>query len=178
MISVQMIGVIGIIVLIVLMCLRVPVAYAMMIVGLAVMRGWEAGTQMIISMLYSTFTSYSYSCIPMFILMGFLAYYAGILEELLDVAKKWIGHIHGGLVIAGILGGGAFGAVCGVASVASATLARVVIPELDKAKTERSLMYGSVSAAAVLAPLIPPSVLAMLIAVVLQVSIGKVLMGG
>lgn len=177
----QMLGVIGLIVLVALMFLRVPVAYSMMFVGLvgvAVFRNIDAASTMTVTMLYSKFTSYSFSAVPMFIFMGFLAYYAGILEALFDVAKKWLGHIPGGLVSAGIIGGAGFGAVCGAASAASATLARVVVPELIKSDTDRAMTYGSVAASAILAPLIPPSVLAMLIAVVLEVSIGKVLIGG
>lgn len=179
--SPQMIGVIGLLLLVALMFLRIPVAYSMMLVGLvgvAVFRNLDAAHTMTVSMLYSKFTSYSFSAVPMFIFMGFLAYYAGILEALFDVARKWLGHVPGGLVSAGIVGGAGFGAVCGAASAASATLARVVIPELIKAKTDRSITYGSVVASAILAPLIPPSVLAMLIAVSLEVSIGRVLIGG
>ena len=179
--SPQVIGIIGIVVLLLLMMLRVPVAYGMMVVGLlgmAVLRGWPAGVQTVVTTLYGKFTSYSFSPVPMFILMGYLLYYSGMLETLFDVAKKWIGHIPGGLVSAGIIGGAAFGAVCGSGNAASATLSRVVVPELLRAKTDRPLAFGAISSAGILAPLIPPSVIAMLIAVVLEVSIGKVLMGG
>ncbi len=179
--SPQAIGIIAIIVLLILMMLRVPVAYGMMAVGLlgmAVLRGFPAGIQTVVTTLYSKFTSYSYSPIPMFILMGYLLYYSGMLETLFDFARKWIGHMHGGLVSAGVLGGAAFGAVCGSGNAASATLSRVVVPELLKAKTDRSLAFGAIASAGILAPLIPPSVIAMLIAVVLEVSIGKVLIGG
>lgn len=177
----QMIGVIGLIVLVVLMFLRVPVAYSMMFVGLvgvAFFRNYDAASTMTVTMLYSKFTSYSFSAVPMFIFMGFLAYYAGILETLFDAAKKWIGHIHGGLISAGIIGGAGFGALSGSASASCATLSRVVIPELLKSGASRPLTYGSVAASALLDPLIPPSVLGMLISVVLEVSIGKVLIGG
>lgn len=179
--SPQAVGIIAIIVLLILMMLRVPVAYGMMVVGLlgmAVLRGFPAGIQTVVTTLYSKFTSYSYSPIPMFILMGYLLYYSGMLETLFDFAKKWIGHMHGGLVSSGVLGGAAFGAVCGSGNAASATLSRVVVPELLKAKTDRSLAFGAIASAGILAPLIPPSVIAMLIAVVLEVSIGKVLIGG
>lgn len=179
--SPQVIGIIGIIVLLLLMMLRVPVAYGMMavgLVGMAVLRGWPAGVQTVVTTLYSKFTSYSFSPVPMFILMGYLLYYSGMLETLFDVAKKWIGHVPGGLVSSGVIGGAAFGAVCGSGNAASATLSRVVVPELLRAKTDRALAFGAISSAGILAPLIPPSVIAMLIAVVLEVSIGKVLMGG
>lgn len=179
--NVQMIGIIGIIALLVLMFLRVPVAYAMLSIGLmgmAVLRGWDAGIQSVATTLFNKFTSYSYSAVPLFILMGYLAYYSGILEELFDVAKKWVGHLPGGLTDAGIIAGAGFGAVCGSGNAASATLSRVVVPELLKAGTARPMAFGSVCASGILAPLIPPSVIGMLIAVVLEVSIGQVLMGG
>ena len=179
--SPQVIGLIGIAVLLLLMALRVPVAYGMMVVGLvgiAALRGWPAGVQTVVTTLYSKFTSYSFSPVPMFILMGYLLYYSGMLETLFDVAKKWIGHIPGGLVSAGVIGGAGFGAVCGSGNAASATLSRVVVPELLRAGTDRPLAFGAISSAGILAPLIPPSVIGMLIAVVLEVSIGKVLIGG
>ncbi len=179
--SPQVIGILAIVALLLLMMMRVPVAYGMMavgLVGMAVLRGWPAGVQTVVTTLYSKFTSYSFSPVPMFILMGYLLYYSGMLETLFDVAKKWIGHVPGGLVSAGVIGGAAFGAVCGSGNAASATLSRVVVPELLRAKTDRSLSFGAISSAGILAPLIPPSVIAMLIAVVLEVSIGKVLMGG
>lgn len=179
--SPQIIGLIAIGVLLLLMALRVPVAYAMMfigLVGMAIMRGWSAGVQTVVTTLYNKFISYSFSPIPMFILMGYLAYHSGILEELFDVAKKWIGHFNGGLVNAGIIGGAGFGAVCGSGNASSATLSRVVVPELLRNGTDRKLAFGAICSAGILAPLIPPSVIGMLIAVVLEVSIGKVLIGG
>ncbi len=179
--SVQMIGVIGIVLLLVLMVLRVPVAYAMLsigLIGMAYLRGWSAGVQAVTTTLFSKFTSYSYSAVPLFILMGYLAFYSGILEELFDVVKKWVGHLPGGLTDSGIVAGAGFGAVCGSGNASSATLSRVVVPELLKSGTNRSIAFGSVCASGILAPLIPPSVIGMLIAVVLEVSIGKVLMGG
>lgn len=179
--SPETIGIIAIIALLVLMFLRVPVAYGMMIVGMigmAAIRGWDAGVQTVVTTLYSKFVSYSFSPVPLFILMGYLAYYAGILETLFDAAKKWIGHLPGGLINAGIIGGAGFGAVCGSGNASSATLSRVVVPELLRAKTNRPLAFGAICASGILAPLIPPSVIGMLIAVVLEVSIGKVLIGG
>ena len=173
--SPEVVGVIAILALLVLMCLRVPVAYGMMVVGLvgmAVLRGWDAGVQTVVTTLYSKFVSYSFSPVPLFILMGYLAYYAGILETLFDAAKKWLGHLPG------IIGGAGFGAVCGSGNASSATLSRVVVPELLRAKTDRPLAFGAICASGILAPLIPPSVIGMLIAVVLEVSIGKVLIGG
>ena len=179
--SPQVIGLIALGVMLLLMLLRVPVAYAMMfigLVGMAIMRGWNAGVQTVVTTLYNKFVSYSFSPIPMFILMGYLAFHAGILEELFDVARKWIGRFNGGLVNAGIIGGAGFGAVCGSGNASSATLSRVVVPELLRHKTDRKLAFGAVCSAGILAPLIPPSVMGMLIAVVLEVSIGKVLIGG
>lgn len=180
-ISPELVGILGLCLLLILVFLRVPVAYAMITVGLlgmAVLRGWSAGVQTVVTTLYNKFTSYSFSAVPLFILMGYLAYHAGMLERLFDTAKKWIGHFHGGLTNSGIVGGAAFGAVCGSGNAAGATLARVVLPELLNAGTSRPLAFGAVCSAGILAPLIPPSVIGMLIAVVLEVSIGQVLIGG
>lgn len=179
--SPEMLGILGICLLLVLIFLRVPVAYAMIavgMIGMALIRGWSAGTQTVITTLFNKFTSYSFSAVPFFIFMGYLAFHAGMLETLFGAAKKWIGHFHGGLVNAGVLGGAGFGAVCGAGNASSATLSRVVLPELLNAGINRELAFGSVCASGILAPLIPPSVIGMLIAVVLEVSIGKVLIGG
>lgn len=175
-------GIIGVITMFVLMLLlRVPVPYCMLFVGfigLWILRGFNAAVGSTVSILYSKFTTYGFSAIPLFIFLGFLAFHSGMLSELFGVAKIWIGHIKGGLPVAGIIGGACFASICGSGAAAGAALSRMVTQELIDAGNDRKISIGSVCAAGTLSPLIPPSVPAMNIAVVLELSIGKVLMGG
>ena len=121
------IGIIGIVILMLLMCLRVPICYCLMSVGLVGMwylRGFSAAVGGSIATLYSRFTAYGFSAIPMFVLLGFLAFHSGMLKDLFGTANKWFGHIRGGLPIAGIIGGAGFGAVCGSGAASGASLSR------------------------------------------------------
>ena len=180
-ISPHMIGIIGFIALLVLMVLRVPVVYCLLVVGLvgmAVLRGWNAGIATVVATLFHKFASFSFAPVPLFILMGYLAGHSGIMDDLFDAAKSFIGHYRAGLLNSALLGGAAFGCVCGGSSAAAPTLSRTVIPVLLKNGTERKLAIGCVSAASILSPLIPPSTVGMLVAVLMEVSIGRVLIGG
>lgn len=179
--SPQMIGVIGIVLMLVLMFLRVPVAYAMIFVGFGgywIISGLTPGLQIIGNTLYQTFGNQSFSAVPLFVLMGFLAFYSGIVTKLFEISRKWVGHTPGGLVQATVVGGAGFGAISGSGTASTATLARIAIPEMVKSGVDKKLAYGVVASVGPLAVLIPPSVLMIVVAIATEQSIGKMLMGG
>ena len=180
-ISPQMIGTSCICIMVLLMFLRVPVAFAMLFVGFSgywIISGSRPALRIIGYTFFDVFSNYGYSAVPLFIFMGFLSFYSGILTKLFDVSKKWVGHLPGGLVQATIIGGAGFGAMCGSGAASTATLARIVIPEVVKSGVKPKLVYGAVSSVGPLASLIPPSVIAMILAIASEQSIGKVLIGG
>ena len=176
-----LIGVIGIILMLLLMFLRVPVAYAMIFVGFVgywIISGITPSLQIVSTTLYQVLGNHSFSAVPLFILMGYLAYYSGIVTKLFDTSRKWVGHSTGGLVQATIVGGAGFGAISGSGAATTATLARITIPEMIKNGVDKKLAYGVVASVGPLAVLIPPSVLMIVVAIATEQSIGKMLVGG
>jgi tripartite ATP-independent transporter DctM subunit len=168
-------------VLLILLFLRVPVAYLFALTGLIgymLISGLEPALNMAGMTMYSSIAIYSFSVVPMFILMGYFAFHAGITSQLYDTAKKWVGHIPGGLAQATILGGAGFGAVSGSGLASTATLARVTIPEMICSGVNPRLAYGVVASAGPLAQMIPPSIMMVMYAIIAEQPIGKLLIGG
>jgi len=180
-ISSEMYGWLGLLFLIILLFSRVPVAYTFAIVGFLgywIVGGIDQALAIVGTTFHSTVGAYSFSVVPLFILMGYFASQAGIITSLYETAKKWIGHIPGGLAQATILGGAGFGAASGSGFASTATLSKITIPEMVKAGVDRKLAYGVVASAGPLAQMIPPSVLMIMYAIVAEESVSKLLIGG
>ena len=172
------IGILGIIVFIMLLLLRMPVAYAMAIVGYAgfsYLSTPEKAFRIVSQDFYSIFSSYSLTVAPTFILMGFIAFYSGIGMGLFNLAHKFVGHLRGGLAIAVQLACALFGTVCGSLPATVATIGSIAIPEMKKYKYADSLSTACVAAGASLGSLIPPSVLFIVYGIATEQSIGRLL---
>jgi C4-dicarboxylate transporter, DctM subunit len=177
----QMIGIIGILLLLLLMFLRIPVAYTMVFIGFVgfwIISGLKPSLNIMGSTYYQELGKSSFTAVPLFVFMGYLTYYTGIVTKLFETSSKWIGHFPGGLVQATIAGGAAFGAISGSGTASTATLARIAIPEMIKSGVDKKLAYGTVASVGPLASLIPPSVLMIVVAIATEQSIGKMLIGG
>jgi len=117
-------GIVGVIAMVVLVFVGVRVFYAAAIVGLVGMVsivGWEAGAGMVGTIPHSKAVTYTLSVLPMFILIGFLAFHAGLTEALFDAGRKWLGWVPGGLAVATVMAATGFAAVSG-ASTATAPM--------------------------------------------------------
>ncbi len=114
----------------------------------------------------------------MFILIGFLAYYAGMTTTSFEAAKRWLGWLPGGLAIGTIFAVAAFSAVSGASTAAAAVFARVAIPEMLKARYDPRLASGVVAAGSTLDSLIPPSALLVIYGIIVEQSIGDLLIAG
>lgn len=174
-------GAIGILVFFVFLALKMPIAYAMAIVGFAgysALTSPEVAFRIVSKDLYSTFSSYSLSVAPMFILMGLVAFRSGIGGKLYNFAYKLIGHFPGGLAIATQATCALFGAICGSNTATAATIGSIALPEMKKYKYDASLSTASVGAGGVLGVLIPPSTIFIVYGVATQVSIGKLFVAG
>lgn len=174
-------GILGIFIFVVLLALRMPIAIAMGLVGFAgclYLISPEAALRVIAKDLYSTFSSYSLSVIPMFVWMGFLAYYSGIGGKLYNSAYKMLGHLPGGLAMASEAACAIFGAVCGSNTATAATMGAIAIPEMRKYGYDDSLATASVAAGGVLGVLIPPSVIFVVYGIATQQPIGKLFIAG
>lgn len=127
---------------------------------------------------YSQSASYLLTVIPLFIIMGAFAHHAGIGERLFNMARRWVGHLPGGLAISSILTCAGFAATSGSSVATAATVGSVALPEMHRAGYDHRLSTGAVAAGGVLGVLIPPSVLLIFYAALTEVSAGKMLMAG
>jgi C4-dicarboxylate transporter, DctM subunit len=145
------VGVLGIIFMVVVFMTKMPVAYVMALVGFggfAMLASLQGGFNLLAKDLYDVFSSYSLTTIPLFILMGQIAFNSGISSKLYASAYKFFGHTKGGLSIATVSACTAFGAVCGSSAATAATMATVGLPEMRKFGYSDALAAGSVSPAA------------------------------
>jgi len=174
-------GGIGAIGLLVLGMLGVRIAYAagfVGLMGLVWILGWETGLRTAGTIPHAKGTTYSLTVLPMFILVGYLAHFAGITQSAFEAARRWFGWLPGGLASATILAVAGFGAVSGSSAAAAAVFARVAIPEMLKAGYSKALASGSVAAGSILDSLIPPSTLLVVYAIITDQSVGKLLVAG
>ncbi len=177
----EIIGLLGILLFLLLIFLKVPIAYAMMTVGLlgfGVIVSFKAAFSMMATDLFSTFSSYSLSVIPMFIWMGFIAFYSGVGSSLYDFTYKMVGHKKGGLAMATQLACAIFGTICGSNTATAATMGAIALPEMRKYKYDDSLSSASVAAGGALGVLIPPSVIFIVYGIQTEQSIGKLFIAG
>ena len=174
-------GLIGTGILITLVLLGVRVVYATAVVGLlglVAIVGWQGGAGNAGMVPYAKGTIYALSVLPMFILIGFLAYHAGMTEKLFDAARKWVGWVPGGLAVATVFATAGFAAVSGASTATAAVFSRVAIPEMLRYGYSKRLAAGVVAAGGTLASLIPPSAILVIYAIIVEESIGRLLVAG
>lgn len=179
--SVTLVGIIGIVALFVLIFSRIPVGLVMALVGVtgfAYMSNVDAAMSMMVKDIFDVFGSYNLTVIPLFILMGQIAFHAGISSRLFNVAYKMIGNWPGGMAIATIGACAGFSAICGSTNATAATMASVTLPEMKKYGYKDSIATGVVAAGGSLGILIPPSVIFILYGIMTEQSIGKLFMAG
>ena len=175
------VGITGCILLLTLLAASMPVAFSMAIVGFigfAIIVSPQAAASVITVDLYETFSSYSLTVIPLFILMGQISFHSGISSRLFNAAYKWLGHLPGGLAMATVGACTAFGAICGSGPATAATMALVAIPEMKKYKYDMELSCGAVAAGGSLGMLIPPSVVFIVYAILTEQSVGQLFIAG
>ena len=176
------VGIIGIIILIVvLFCVGMPVGFAMAIVGFcgfSYIISVPAAVNMIGADIWSTFTGYGLTVVPLFIFMGYLAFNAGIAERLYDAAYRWMGHWRGGLAIATIGADELFAAICGSNTATAATMGAVALPQMQKYNYDTRLSSGTVVTGGTLGTVMPPSVVLIIIGLQTEQSIVKLFLAG
>ncbi len=176
------IGLVGILsLLLVILVLRVPVGFAMGIIGFigfAKVLNLKAAYGMLGTEVWNVFSSYGLTVIPLFILMGQICFYSGVNERLYKSAYAWMGHIRGGIAMATVMACAGFAAICGSNTATAATMSTVALPEMKKFRYNPILSTGSVAAGATLGVVIPPSVVLIIIGLQTGESIGRLFMGG
>lgn len=175
------IGMLGFIVFLVLSLLRVPIAYAMSIVGVGgmmVVYPIETAFKFIPTGIFTYTSNFTLSALPLFILMGTLAYYADLGKDAFDAAKAWFGRVPGGLGVATVYSSAVFGACSGSSLSAVAVFSKIAVPEMVQANYSKKLALGVVASAACLDVLIPPSILMVFYGILTETSVGQLLMAG
>lgn len=176
-----LIGGIGMALFIGLLLLGVPIGVGMASVGFAgilALKGLKPGLNALFTIPYGASASWILSVIPMFILMGSFAFFAGLAKDASSCAFKWVGRLPGGLGIATLLGAAAFGACSGSSIASTAVLGKMALPEMKRFGYNPRLAAGVCSMGGTLAALIPPSILLVIYGIVVEQSIGKLLIAG
>ncbi|KUJ85801.1 C4-dicarboxylate ABC transporter permease [Ruegeria marisrubri] len=127
---------------------------------------------------HSKVASHTLSLIPTFILIGYLAYYAGLTRALFEAAKRWIAWVPGGLAVSTVFATAGFAAVSGASVATSAVFARIAIPEMLDVGYNKRFAAGVVAAGGTLASLIPPSAILVIYAIIVEQDVGKLLLAG
>ncbi|WGH80104.1 TRAP transporter large permease [Jannaschia ovalis] len=160
-----------------LIFLRVPIGLAMFLTGLAGLWLVTGGNVVALSRLknetYSTFSSYSLSIIPMFLLMGHFATLGGMSQALFRAAEGFLGHRRGGVAMAAVGACAGFGAICGSSLATAATMGRVALPELRRYGYDGGFSTATLAAGGTLGILIPPSVVLVIYAILTEQNIAK-----
>jgi tripartite ATP-independent transporter DctM subunit len=161
--------------------LRVPLAFAMSVVGVVGMgltRGWQPALASTAQVVYETGFAYTLSVIPLFILMGNFVARAGLAHELFQAAYAFIGHRRGGLAHATIAACAGFGAICGSSIATAATMSRVAYPSMRQLAYSDSLSTGVIASGGTLGIMIPPSTIMVIYGIITQTHIGKLFAAG
>jgi tripartite ATP-independent transporter DctM subunit len=172
---------IGFALIFILALLRVPLAFAMGVVGLGgmtVMRGWDPALASVAQVVYETGFAYTLSVIPLFILMGNFVARAGLAKELFDAAYAFIGHVRGGLAHATIVACAGFGAICGSSIATAATMGKVSYPSMNRLGYSNELSMGVIAAGGTLGIMIPPSTIMVIYGIITETNIGKLFAAG
>ncbi|RVT84333.1 TRAP transporter large permease [Rhodobacteraceae bacterium CCMM004] len=127
---------------------------------------------------HSKVASQALSLIPTFILIGYLAYYAGLTRALFEAAKRWVGWLPGGLAVSTVFATAGFAAVSGASVATAAVFARIAIPEMLKVGYDKRFAAGVVAAGGTLASLIPPSAILVIYAIIVEQDVGMLLLAG
>lgn len=167
-------GLVGLASLIALIAIRVPIAHAMLVVGaigIAILSGPQILLSQLKTLVYSQFSIYDLSVLPMFVLMGNIASRSGLSKDLFRAANAWLGWMRGGVAMSAIAACGGFGAVCGSSLATASTMGQIALPELRRYRYSPELATGTLAAGGVLGILIPPSVVLVVYAIVVEASI-------
>ncbi len=179
--SIITIGLIGVCSLLVIIFLDMPVGLAMAgvgFVGMVCLRGWGAGLSVLGTEPFTTATTYSFTAIPLFIALGFLASEIKLSDDGFYVVNKWIGHQPGGLTMAATVGCAMFAAISGDAISTATSMCSASLPVMRKHKYADVLSLGCLASSGNLGFLIPPSIGFIVYAIFTQQSIGTLFMSG
>ncbi len=165
-------------ILILLLVMRVPVAFSLGGLGVALLAYFPLPLNAIPQRLYGTMDSFELLAVPMFLLMSNVLLKGKVGKDLFEAVQSWVGHLPGGLGVATILSCGIFSAVSGSSVATAATIGTVAIPEMTKRGYPRHFVYGLLAAGGTLGIMIPPSIPLIIYGVISESSIPKLFLAG
>lgn len=180
---------IGFVLVLILVLVRLPIVFAMGLVGtlgyayerggsILDERGLKAAMSMVGRQITDTAQDYGLSVVPLFILMGLFVNKGGMAKELYAVSNAFLGHMRGGIAMATVAACGGFSAICGSSLATAATMSKVAMPEMRRYGYSDELSTASIAAGGTLGILIPPSVILVIYGLLTETSIGKLFMAG
>lgn len=175
------VGIYGIIILLALFLTGLEMAYCMILVGFVgftFLMSFAAASNLVVKDFFDTFTTYSYTVIPLFIMMGELAQNSNIAKRLYVGAQKWIGHIPGGLAMTTVVGATAFKAMCGSTLATVGTFSGLAIPEMDRYGYKKELSSGTIASVSTIGMILPPSTVLIIYGLQVEQSIGRLFLAG
>ena len=175
------VGLLGLGLLIILFMTGIELAFAMLVVGFlgfGYLVTFSAASNLLVKDFFDTFTSYGFTVIPLFVLMGQVASNSDVAKRLYMAAHKFVGHIPGGLAMTTVVGATLFKAMCGSTLATAATFAGIAIPEMDRFHYDKRLSTGVVASVGTLGMLIPPSIVLIIFGIVVEQSIGRLFLAG
>ena len=175
------VGIYGIIVLLALFLTGLEMAYCMILVGFfgfTFLMTFPAASSLVIKDFFDNFTTYSYTVIPLFIIMGELASNSNIAKRLYLGAQKWFGHIPGGLAMTTVVGATAFKAMCGSTLATVGTFSNLAMPEMDRYGYKKELSAGTIASVSTIGMILPPSTVLIIYGLEVEQSIGRLFLAG
>ncbi|MEJ2739789.1 MAG: TRAP transporter large permease [Dehalococcoidia bacterium] len=179
--SPELIGILGFLAMFVLLAIGIHIGISLGVIGLigcGIMLGFSRSISLLVTTPYYVVADYNFIVLPMFILMGEMAFQGGIGILLYRAASKWLGRLHGGLAMATTAASAALGAITGSSLAATATFGKMALPEMRRHNYDDSLSAGVVAASGTLAVMIPPSGIMVLYTILAPVSLGKLMIAG
>ena len=175
------VGIYGVILLLALFLTGLEMAYCMILVGFlgfTFLMSFPAASSLVIKDFFDNFTTYSYTVIPLFIVMGEFASNSNIAKKLYLGAHKWFGHIPGGLAMTTVAGATAFKAMCGSTLATVGTFSNLAMPEMDRYGYKKELSAGTIASVSTIGMILPPSTVLIIYGLEVEQSIGRLFLAG
>jgi tripartite ATP-independent transporter DctM subunit len=175
------VGILGLGAVLILFMTGIELSFAMMVIGFlgfGYLMSWGAALNLVAKDFFDVLNTYSFTVVPLFILMGQVAFNSGIAKRLFDASYRFVGHIPGGLAMATVVGATAFKSICGSSTATAATFASVAVPEMDRYGYDKRLSTGIVASVGTLGILLPPSVVLIIFGIITDQSIGRLFLAG
>ncbi|MGZ6223055.1 MAG: TRAP transporter large permease, partial [Syntrophales bacterium] len=175
------VGIYGIMLLLALFLTGLEMAYCMILVGFlgfTFLMSFPAASSLVIKDFFDNFTTYSYTVIPLFIIMGEFASNSNVAKRLYLGAHRWFGHIPGGLAMTTVAGATAFKAMCGSTLATVGTFSNLAMPEMDRYGYKKELSAGTIASVSTIGMILPPSTVLIIYGLEVEQSIGRLFLAG